>query len=131
MLWVELWLRAVREPGSCARWPPTSTSRYREWIARLIRAGRRSGEFRADVDVDALADLAMALLDGLGVRALMRDPAMDVDVARGPWSPERSLPSSASTRRRCWAAAERSVRGALRQPPGRVVGANTFATMDS
>ena len=41
-----------------------------------------SGEFRAEVDVDAVADLAMALLDGTGVRALLSDPAMDVEQAR-------------------------------------------------
>jgi hypothetical protein len=41
-----------------------------------------SGEFRADADPEALADVAMALLDGAGVRALISDPAMDVDAAR-------------------------------------------------
>jgi hypothetical protein len=48
----------------------------------LIRAGVDSGEFRRDVDVDALADTAMALLDGVGVRALIDDPAMGVKQAR-------------------------------------------------
>jgi AcrR family transcriptional regulator len=81
VLWVELWLRAVREP---ALRPVASRlyGRYREWVAGLIRAGIESGEFRADADPDALADVAMALLDGAGVRAMLRDPAMEFDAAR-------------------------------------------------
>ena len=51
-------------------------------MAALIRAGVESGEFRSDVDVGAVADFAMALLDGAGVRALIADPAMDVEAAR-------------------------------------------------
>jgi AcrR family transcriptional regulator len=81
VLWVELWLRAVREPGL----RPVAArlyERYRAWMASVIRAGVESGEFRAEVDVDAVADLAMALLDGTGVRALLSDPAMDVEQAR-------------------------------------------------
>jgi hypothetical protein len=51
-------------------------------VAGLIRAGVESGEFRSDADPEALADVAMALLDGAGVRALIRDPAMEVETAR-------------------------------------------------
>jgi AcrR family transcriptional regulator len=81
VLWVELWLRAVREP---ALRPVAARlyGRYRDWVAGLIRAGVESGEFRADADADALANLAMALLDGTGVRALIQDPAMEVESAR-------------------------------------------------
>lgn len=81
VLWVELWLRAVREPalrGVAAR----LYGRYRDWLASLIRAGIESGEFRSDADPEALADLAMALLDGTGIRALIDDPEMDVERAR-------------------------------------------------
>ena len=80
VLWVELWLRAVREPGL----RPVAArlyARYRAWVAELIRAGVESGEFSADGDPDELADTVMALLDGTGVRALIRDPAMHVDAA--------------------------------------------------
>ena len=81
VLWVELWLRAVREP---ALRPVAARlyGRYRDWVAGLIRAGVESGEFRADADPEALANLAMALLDGTGVRALIQDPAMEVESAR-------------------------------------------------
>ena len=34
------------------------------------------------MDPDQVADLAMALFDGLGVRALIRDPAMGLERAR-------------------------------------------------
>jgi AcrR family transcriptional regulator len=81
VLWVELWLRAVRDPDL----RPVAArlyARYREWIAELIRAGTGSGEFRADADPEAVADVAMALLDGAGIRAMLDDPAMDVEAAR-------------------------------------------------
>jgi AcrR family transcriptional regulator len=81
VLWVELWLRAIREPDL----RPVANrlyERYRDWLASLIRAGAESGEFRADVDPEAAADVAMALLDGAGVRAMLDDPGMGVEAAR-------------------------------------------------
>ena len=82
VLWVELWLRAVREP---ALRPVANRlyERYRDWLASVIRAGVQSGEFEAAADPEAVADIAMALLDGTGVRAMLDDPGMDVDSARG------------------------------------------------
>ena len=81
VLWVELWLRAARDP-SCGRSPPSLYQRYREWLAAVIEAGVQSGEFEAPADLDDLVDRAMALLDGIGLRALLRDPAMDIERAR-------------------------------------------------
>lgn len=80
VLWVELWLRAAREPELRPVAGQMYES-YREWVARVIRRGVESGEFR-QADPDEVADLAMALFDGLGVRALIRDPAMSLDRAR-------------------------------------------------
>ena len=80
VLWVELWLRAVRDPDL----RPVAArlyERYRRWLEGIIRAGVESGEFRADLDVAGAADRAMALLDGAGVRVLFGDPAMDFDRA--------------------------------------------------
>jgi AcrR family transcriptional regulator len=79
VLWVELWLRTARDP-SLRPVAARLYARYREWVTDAIRAGVDSGDFRP-VDPDDLADQAMALIDGLGVRALMRDPAMDVERA--------------------------------------------------
>lgn len=81
VLWVELWLRAVREPGL----RPVANrlyERYRRWLAAVVRAGIEAGEFDAGADPEAVADLAMAALDGAGVRALLDDPEMDARAAR-------------------------------------------------
>lgn len=82
VLWVELWLRAVREPAL----RPVAAAlyrRYRKWVAQMISAGEESGEFSlTGGDVGAIADVAMALLDGAGIRAMVADPAMDVEKAR-------------------------------------------------
>jgi AcrR family transcriptional regulator len=80
VLWVELWLRAVRDP----KLQPVAAAlygRYRAWLAAMIQEGVDSGEFAA-VDAEAAADHAMALLDGFGLRALLRDPQMDLVRAR-------------------------------------------------
>lgn len=81
VLWVELWLRAVRDPDL----RPVAArmyERYCAWMSDVVAAGVESGEFRADLDVERAADMAVALLDGTGVRALFDDPGMDVEAAR-------------------------------------------------
>ena len=81
VLWVELWLRAVREPDL----RPVAArlyDRYRRWIAALIHAGVESGEFEVAGDVEAVADVAITLLDGSGIRSLLDDPEMSVEEAR-------------------------------------------------
>jgi AcrR family transcriptional regulator len=81
ILWVELWLRAARRPElreTAAR----LYERMHRWFAEAIRAGIAAGEF-VDCDVDTLADRVIALLDGLGIRALVRDPAVSLERARG------------------------------------------------
>lgn len=81
VLWVELWLRAAREP-ELRPLAAKLYKRYREWMIGVIEAGVKSGEFRAPADVGDLADRAIAMLDGLGLRALLRDPQLDIDRAR-------------------------------------------------
>jgi AcrR family transcriptional regulator len=81
MLWVELWLRAARSPelrATAAR----LYERMHRWLADEIAAGIADGEF-SDCDVDALTDRVLAMLDGFGIRALVRDPAVPLDWARG------------------------------------------------
>lgn len=80
-LWVELWLRAVREP-ELRPLAAELYGRYRSWFATFIRAGLETGEFRSERDLADLADLAVALVDGLGIRSLVRDPELDVARAR-------------------------------------------------
>ncbi len=81
VLWVELWLRAVREP-ELRPVAQTLYRRYHRWFSGTIAAGVESGEFTAPADLDVLTDRAMALLDGLGLRALLRDPTMGIEDAR-------------------------------------------------
>jgi len=80
VLWVELWLRAVRHPEL----RPTAEELYRrmrDWFAAEIAAGVRDGEF-ARCDPEEVADRALALIDGFGVRALLGDSAIPLDRAR-------------------------------------------------
>jgi AcrR family transcriptional regulator len=80
VLWVELWLRAVRHPEL----RPVAEELYarlRAWFADEIQAGIRTGEFRR-CDPDEVADRTMALLDGFGVRTLIGDSTMPLERAR-------------------------------------------------
>jgi AcrR family transcriptional regulator len=71
LLWMELWLRAVRHP-ELAPIAEGLYARLHEWFADELTAGVAAGEFRP-CDVDGLADRTIALLDGLGVRVLIGD----------------------------------------------------------
>ncbi|MCB0870307.1 MAG: TetR family transcriptional regulator [Solirubrobacterales bacterium] len=80
LLWVELWLRAARDEASRPLSQRLYTS-YRDWMLAVIRYGVERGEFET-ADPEASADIAIGLLDGLGIRALMADPDMDVERVR-------------------------------------------------
>jgi len=80
VLWVELWLRAVRHPEV----RPVAEKLYermRRWFAAEIADGVRDEEF-ADCDPDAVADRTLALLDGFGLRTLIGDSAVSLARAR-------------------------------------------------
>jgi AcrR family transcriptional regulator len=81
LLWVELWLRAARRP-ELRKTAARLYERMHRWFGDEIEAGIADGEF-AQADVDALTDRVLALLDGLGIRALVRDPSVPLDWARG------------------------------------------------
>jgi len=75
VLWVELWLRAVRHPEL----RPTAAKLYErmhEWFREAIEE-----EF-PNADAGATADRILALIDGYGVRALLGDPAVSLERAR-------------------------------------------------
>jgi AcrR family transcriptional regulator len=75
VLWVELWLRAVRHPEL----RPTAAKLYgrmHEWFKEAIESEL------PDADAAATADRLLALIDGFGVRALLGDPAMPLERAR-------------------------------------------------
>ena len=76
ILWVELWLRAVRHPEL----RPTAGrlyARMREWFASAITAGVEAGEFRATADPERTADRVLAMCDGFGVRALITELSIE------------------------------------------------------
>jgi AcrR family transcriptional regulator len=79
ILYVELWLRAVRHPEM----RPTAArlyTRMRDWLAEAIAAGIERGELPSEADPHRIADRILALADGYGVRVLFGD--LDVDGAR-------------------------------------------------
>ena len=79
-LWVELWLRAAREPAL----RETAALVYAQLHASfraLLDEGVLTGEF-AVADPDGAADRLVAAVDGFGLRTLLTDPGMP---------PERAL----------------------------------------
>ena len=55
---------------------------YRDSIADFIRGGQQDGEFRRDIDPDALAATVVATIDGLGIQFYFDqavDPRLAVD----------------------------------------------------
>jgi AcrR family transcriptional regulator len=80
VLWVELWLRAVRHPEL----RPVAEELYARlhaWFADEIAAGVRDGEF-ARCDPQEVADHVLALIDGFGVRTLIGDSTIPLERAR-------------------------------------------------
>ena len=80
VLWVELWLRAIRHPEL----RPVAEELYarlRAWFADEITAGIADAEF-ARCDPEEVADRTLALLDGFGVRTLIGDSTIPLQRAR-------------------------------------------------
>ena len=80
LLWIELWLRAVRHPEM----QPVAEEMYaklRQWFEEEIVAGVAAGEFD-QCEPGHVADRTLALLDGLGVRHLIGDRTISLEVAR-------------------------------------------------
>lgn len=79
-LWLEYWARATHLPDLA----DLHVERYNEWrgsFADIIEAGVACGELR-DVEPMQTAMTVVALLDGLGLHAVIGDPSSDVDLAR-------------------------------------------------
>jgi AcrR family transcriptional regulator len=49
---------------------------YSSMVADFLRAGQRRGEFRDDIDIEAMATMVVAAVDGLGIQ-LYFDPSID------------------------------------------------------
>jgi AcrR family transcriptional regulator len=78
LLWLDLWARAPRDPD-VARDRHLLDRRWRSTIADIVRQGQAAGEF-GPADPEGFALHLAALIDGLAVQVVLRDP--DVTPAR-------------------------------------------------
>jgi AcrR family transcriptional regulator len=69
-LWVEIWVRALRDP-EMAKEHEVLNRRWRRSIADIVRHGRSTGEFPEGMDADELGTQIGALIDGLAIQVLM------------------------------------------------------------
>jgi AcrR family transcriptional regulator len=69
-LWVEIWVRALRDP-EMAKEHEVLNRRWRRSIADIVRHGRTTGEFPDGRDADELGIQIGALIDGLAIQVLM------------------------------------------------------------
>jgi len=70
MLWMELWVRALHDPGLLPDCEELSR-RWRGFFFNTIRRGTEAGEFVPVTDPDDVADRLVALIDGLGFELLL------------------------------------------------------------
>lgn len=72
-LWMEVWVRARREPAVAQQYFRLDR-RQRKLIADIVREGQASGEFTPDADPDDFALSLSGLMDGLGVQVTLGQP---------------------------------------------------------
>jgi AcrR family transcriptional regulator len=78
-LWQELWVRALRDETTRV-FAVDLYAQLHAWVAGAVRRGIESGEFTR-TDVDALSTLVLSLSDGYGIRLMLRDPTVTLDIA--------------------------------------------------
>jgi len=76
LLWLDLWARAPRDPDVAAR-REVLDRRWRTALADVVRDGCGRGEF-AQVDPDDFALRFAAMMDGLAIQAVLRDPHVTI-----------------------------------------------------
>jgi len=72
VLWLDLWARAAHKPD-VARDRQAMDRRWRTTIGEIVRQGQAAGEF-APVAADAFALRLAALIDGLAILVVLKDP---------------------------------------------------------
>jgi hypothetical protein len=118
VLWLDLWARAAHKPD-VAKDRQTMDRRWRTTIGEIVRQGQAAGEF-APVDPAAFALRLAALIDGLAILVVLKDP----DVTRERMF-DLCIETCASELGFSWSAEDRAavVRGTRhRAPDGRVAG---------
>lgn len=81
LVWVEFWRAGARDPELAAEW----RAAYEDWVSvveEIVTDGIAAGVFPSEQPPRAVAVQTLALLDGLGIPMVLRDPAM---------APERML----------------------------------------
>jgi AcrR family transcriptional regulator len=80
VLWMELWVRALRDPAvNAAR--AELDARWRAAIAGVVREGQATGEFGGE-DPEGFALTLGALMDGFAIQLALRDPAVTPELVR-------------------------------------------------
>ncbi|MDQ6817602.1 MAG: TetR/AcrR family transcriptional regulator [Actinomycetota bacterium] len=72
-LWMEMWVRARRDPVARRRYFRLDR-RQRRLIADIVREGQDAGEFCNETDPDEFALSLSGLMDGLGVQVTLGQP---------------------------------------------------------
>ena len=80
ILWIELWNRALRDP-EMAKDREALERRWRTIIVDIVRKGQDQGEFPPGDPEEAALRLS-ALIDGLSIMILLRDPEVTPDRMR-------------------------------------------------
>ena len=80
VLWLDLWARSRRDAVLAAA-RERFDALYRDLVAGIVAAGVATGEFRT-VDPDQFAVHLTALLDGLAIQVLLRDPIVTAGTMR-------------------------------------------------
>ena len=81
VLWMELWVRALRDPRLAATREGLDR-RWRDAIADIVREGQANGEFEETADADDVALLLGALMAGFAIQLALSDPAVTADTVR-------------------------------------------------
>ncbi len=79
-LWIELWARALRDPG-LAESRQRLDDHWRALIAEVVREGQNAGDF-AGPDPDRAAIELSALMDGLAVQVALCDGSVSAALMR-------------------------------------------------
>lgn len=82
VFFLELWGWIMHRPDLL---PDSATvdSRWRSYFVDIVRSGTASGAFRPVAPADEVADRLVALVDGLGLKAVLGQPWMSPERMRG------------------------------------------------
>jgi hypothetical protein len=83
VLWLELWVRALRDPDARAA-RESLDQRWRAALAAVIQEGVSCGDFTVADPPTATTRLA-SLMDGLAIQLALGDPVIDVTRFRQLW----------------------------------------------